>query len=864
MWPWRRRSERTVQRAAADAVPGPAPARPTGAASPQSAGAADRSGPPAAWQGLPPIQRVTPAEPRLNLPETFTGTLAAWRNPSYLAPLGHLVGAAEPSGVLHDAAPPAPEPRGAHPEPGLNADAGTPLPLAGAPAEGGRAGTPVQRQVGELPAPGVPSAGTGAAVPAGPVPGGRPSVAAAPPVALDPLPVSRLVTAPPPAVALHLPTVDPPVRAAGQPDEAAAGPAEPADPPAAPTLGLDLPPAGGDGPGAGGSVTGAPAPAATGPADLPVQRLAGEAARPHRRLGLGEPIVTPLPRPAATGPVDAPTAQRAPGGPAAGHRPPVPLDAEVAGPRPPGDPAAPVTPRPAGDTALPLAQRTPGESAAPVAQRTPGDTALPVAQPAPAASTSPALGGPPAGPGDPIGATGSEATVTDAPSGATLAGGAVETGDEVGAESATGPADQLAGLVGDTTVARLPSDAPTGPGPQTGPPATGELPVAGTAPGRATPSGDAADPPPATPPATGVPVHTYLPPDTGTPTVRIAPLLAAPTGTGPGDTGGGPAGGGAGAAGDGAGADRAGGPATPRDLPATGLDLPVVARLASPGAAARDAWAGSAAGEPATSGGTTPPAGHDATAPPGPDGAEPATAALIGGYADATGAPGDLPGGGQPPAPAALPVVARLVGDRPLRPLTRPVPELGGPAAPPPVQRVSWRHDSGAASAAVPTPPPLDGPAPALDDLPAVAAQPGATGPLGTGASHGPPTVQRWVGALTGTAPSAGGAAFLGGGGFAAAYPGGSDPSATPPGGPADLARPDLGGWAVQRAEPVEAASEPAAAPAAAAAGGHPPAAAAATEPEELLKKLYDPLLRRLKTELRLDRERHGVLGGPG
>lgn len=35
-------------------------------------------------------------------------------------------------------------------------------------------------------------------------------------------------------------------------------------------------------------------------------------------------------------------------------------------------------------------------------------------------------------------------------------------------------------------------------------------------------------------------------------------------------------------------------------------------------------------------------------------------------------------------------------------------------------------------------------------------------------------------------------------------------------------------------------------------------------EPEELLKKLYDPLLRRLKTELRLDRERHGVLGGPG
>jgi len=35
-------------------------------------------------------------------------------------------------------------------------------------------------------------------------------------------------------------------------------------------------------------------------------------------------------------------------------------------------------------------------------------------------------------------------------------------------------------------------------------------------------------------------------------------------------------------------------------------------------------------------------------------------------------------------------------------------------------------------------------------------------------------------------------------------------------------------------------------------------------EPEELLKKLFDPLLRRLKTELRLDRERHGLRNGPG
>jgi hypothetical protein len=41
---------------------------------------------------------------------------------------------------------------------------------------------------------------------------------------------------------------------------------------------------------------------------------------------------------------------------------------------------------------------------------------------------------------------------------------------------------------------------------------------------------------------------------------------------------------------------------------------------------------------------------------------------------------------------------------------------------------------------------------------------------------------------------------------------------------------------------------------------GGAPAASAAAEPEELLKKLFDPLLRRLKTELRLDRERYGAL----
>ncbi|MBB5804739.1 pyruvate/2-oxoglutarate dehydrogenase complex dihydrolipoamide acyltransferase (E2) component [Saccharothrix ecbatanensis] len=38
------------------------------------------------------------------------------------------------------------------------------------------------------------------------------------------------------------------------------------------------------------------------------------------------------------------------------------------------------------------------------------------------------------------------------------------------------------------------------------------------------------------------------------------------------------------------------------------------------------------------------------------------------------------------------------------------------------------------------------------------------------------------------------------------------------------------------------------------------PQAAQGQEPEELLKKLYDPLVRRLKAELWLDRERRGAL----
>jgi hypothetical protein len=62
-------------------------------------------------------------------------------------------------------------------------------------------------------------------------------------------------------------------------------------------------------------------------------------------------------------------------------------------------------------------------------------------------------------------------------------------------------------------------------------------------------------------------------------------------------------------------------------------------------------------------------------------------------------------------------------------------------------------------------------------------------------------------------------------------------------------------------AEAPPAPADAAAAPVETAAAAAPEATtAAALEPEELLKSLYEPLLRRLKTELRLDRERRGTV----
>ncbi|MFG1951400.1 hypothetical protein [Micromonospora sp. NPDC048830] len=828
LWPWRRRSQRTAQRSTADA---PAPA----ATAPPDAGPKEgrpdepkeirrgepkeiRRGEPPAWQQLPPIQRVTPDEPRLNLPEAFTGSLAAWRDPSYLAPLGHLVGDAEPAGVLHGAAVPVDGPAAPEPAARPPADDPAPLPLA-VPESGARRAAPtVQRQVaqayGHRPVPNPPAVPPGGepmpvsrSVAADAAQVSRPVAAdvaqAGRPVPLEPVSVSRLLAAPPPAVELHLPAVDPPPGAGGRPGDASASeptrtvqragdaglsgptdrptdtpavdadPPEPVDPPEAPTLGRDAPvtveaagalpepspPSEAAGPPASGAGRSAP--------DLPVQRVPADGPRPPRRLGLGEPIVSPLLPP---------------------REAPAPTPRDITGPPvqrvSPGD-DAPVQRVPTGDAAPALVHRPPAEA----------DEATPV----------------------PVGDTGQSDDGGNP--------GRQDDQDAGLAEDAMPATVDQAGLLGEVAVSRLAADGPITPvdparhhgdaeaagGP---PPAVGDLPLTGPTPQRDTAlPGTAATPAVlgtgGTPPGQPQPVQTFVPPDGGASTeARVAPLLAPP----PGPTQ-------SGADGEPTALPGRDGPAA---SPGTGdVDLPVVSRVETP-TAAHQTPVGSAA---------------------------------------------ELTRGGQPdgaPDPPPL-VVARLVGDRPLRLLTGDAPAAPAPAGPS-VQRITWQRDGAPVPAAVPEPQrPQPGPLAVVPDLPGVPATVRAA-PAG---DAGPAPVQRWVGALPGSPPDRPNPV---GDGLLWAYPGGGpEPAAAGPGR-------DPPGPVVQRAEPADppppadaagppasAAPPPGAEPAAAgrpAAPGAPPGGG--TEPEELLKKLYDPLLRRLKTELRLDRERHGVLGGPG
>lgn len=204
------------------------------------------------------------------------------------------------------------------------------------------------------------------------------------------------------------------------------------------------------------------------------------------------------------------------------------------------------------------------------------------------------------------------------------------------------------------------------------------------------------------------------------------------------------------------------------------------------------------------------------------------------------------------PAPSAPPVVARLIGDRTPSLLTAGLP--GSARTQPgmravhdaPVQRAQagpGARAAGPGGQQVPAQSPSSAPlrpagypAPAAPPLPVqFAPAPAQPAP----ARHTPAPFVQSVPAQppepVSTAPVALQAQEI------TLDPGG-DPGADPPG------EPDLPG---QLAPPG---------PAGPADPGAPAAGAAAASPDELVKKLFDPLLRRLKTELRLDRERRGML----
>ncbi|GAB3805309.1 hypothetical protein [Micromonospora zhanjiangensis] len=883
MWPWRRQPRRTVQRSGAD-VREPTPARGTGDTGPA---AASRRPDPPGWAGLPPIQRVVPDEPRLNMPDAFTGSLAAWRDPSYLSGLGHLVTGTEPAGVLHGATVPVTEPSRADPQhAGRSEPESDPLPLATPPAAGGPTG-PVQRQVG--------GASEHRQAATGPLPE-RP-VPARPwrPDGSDPgavLPVNRLLTAPHPVVELRLSAVDQaaaPVRPAVD-----AGPAEPVDVPQVPTLGRDDPPghdpAAGEpaGPAAAGPFTTAgPGPAVgpvaasgTGRPDLPLQRTSRDGPSPPRRLGLGEPLVSPLPPPSPAGPAYVPIAP---------PDPPVPRF-EAAPDRAPAS---------AGPDPVGWVQRVPaaGGTTPPVAAGTPAGTGFD--------------GGP-------------------------VDGGPVDGGDFAGTRDTSPAAGDRAGLVGELSVSRLAGDA-LGAGELVGPGAAeaadrradgattagtagqpGDLPLVSAAAGGPVPGGTGRPEATAVPPGRSArpdpggptPVQSFVPPDGGASTqALVAPLLAEP----PRPTTG------AGGEHERDAGDRGSGQAGP--------DLPVVSRPhtsstpSNPDADHGDPWTVSAAPEVTA---RTGPEGLAGGGPPEPSVAVPPVVARLLGDRPArllTGTAPDLP------VPAG-PSVQRISWQRaeapaaPARP-SQPgsVPAASAVDADPgtpvvPTGPGSFTRSSGPAGLADLAGP--DGPV-GLSELDGLAGRPGpaglaglagpvgpvgpvgvaadagpfgvaaAAGPVGfadsagadraalqtfvppTGAAGGwPPPVQRWVGGLP--RPAGPGTGRHGGEPPLMAFAG----SADRPVGGTGIGPPDPVAQRIEPGEvppPVDVAAPPGAVgqpppePAsggAPAAGGQPATPGPTPEPEELLKKLYDPLLRRLKTELRLDRERHGVLGGPG
>ena len=893
------------------------------------------------WPSVPAIQRVVsplhPVAPR----DAFAASLTSWRDPRFLAPLGHVVSSDAPSGVIHRLVEPAGVPDG-------RAD-GPSLPLAARPPAPRRAGGVVQRLLaafgGDDPQPAVsamqPSEATSGDVASGdvaPVDAAPPllpppasmatPVSAAP--ALLPVPVRpvqravSLTTAPPPDLPpLVLPAVpgprvevEPAVTAAVEPAEAPTLGAEP-DP------GTTRPdPGDGDGPGDAAPTGAVPLPVAEMSALGTVQRSSAAGVeplrtsestphadeRPVRPTGdhpsHGQPPLAPLvgeQRPAAvqrdvdTGsstppPVPAPAAPTPPSTPAVSSRNP--------GPVPPVGTHAPSRRLGLGTPIDPGTLQC-STAAPPSPPPVPASPPLvPVAPPGPAAPPVPA---PPAG-------TEQEPALLTEPD---HQGGTPR--EESVAPLLGAPEPGTPPLGGDSPPAELPPVQRSGATDLAGDPAPPPLPTAahpvaplvGQPPTtqRTSTSGDGprgshdVPPPQAAPPVVGV--------GTSPAVQRLG------EGSGPRSSGDGPAE--VGSSGAAAVAPLTGSapPLAGRDLDTGALPVPQKGTgaevtdggLPLPGAAppvvgTRTSPAVQRLGE-----GSSPRSSGDGPAEVGSSGAA-AVAPLTGSAPPLAGCDldtGALPvpqegaameftDGGLPLPGAASPAVQRL-GEG-----SSPRSSGDGPAE---------VGSSGAAAVA-----PLTGSAPPLagrdldtgvvpqevagvevtDGAMPLRATRGVVAPDGGNGSPDPPPVPLVVARLVGDrtpqptirstpSPPAGAAGVLDAAVMpSAGYPRAPAPAplATPPAPPPVAVVPAAPVIQTVTAEPpvvqteqvvpqpdVPPVEEPAAAPdTAAPTTSATPAVApgAAATPDELVKKLFDPLLRRLKNELRLDRERRGML----
>ncbi len=334
MWPWQRvrHAEPPAERRAVDAVP-PRPG----------------------WTAVAPIQRsfdtLRPVSPR----QEFADSLVSWHNPSFLAPLGHVVSPDAPAGVIHRLIEPAAPP--------AERSAGAP-PAFGVAPQRPRRDSVVQRMLTAVtpwvrqedpPPPPIPGSGASRESLSPPLPPQPQETDPVGPPAVQAVPVQRSVPDPPPMTQASppaLPVLELLVQSTGtetagqsEPDDAdgvspaTVEPPSPAarDEPEAPTLGMELPPSetrptvvdcGVSGPAdAMNGHANAPAPEASGRSATrqpTVQRRVAVDPTPHtappatatgdagasRQFGLGPPLIP-----------DAETAPRVSASP--GARPPV-------------------------------------------------------------------------------------------------------------------------------------------------------------------------------------------------------------------------------------------------------------------------------------------------------------------------------------------------------------------------------------------------------------------------------------------------------------------------------------------------------------------------------------------------------------